>query len=476
MIPVPANAPTGVRALPWLSLSVALITLLLLVFWQWQYSGAERELRLEYQRSGLQELEVAAWISRMRLEGHAERARRVQTRQERGDNRALFRTIAWDRAFTEHLADQGERYWNESELEHWQSVRPAFSESLESLPRARAGLVPADPSPGTLVTFHFLNPNLLHWLVAVLVLLPFARGLEAVLGTVRTALIWPAAALLAGAAAALLPGAQHLPLISTTVLASTMTGMYLGHFGTARVNFPLPDLRRRGLQWRQWPAAVLAPLWLLLPAHALLTGEPASLPALQLIALVAGAVLVQLGRLQDLGDLEEETEPDEQETELRARLASGWAALGTSNFAEAERQFQAAVELEPEHFDALSGLYQVRKLNPDSEDWLATTERLLSLPCDEPGRCRQQYNVLREARSLQPELSLSENTRCRLAINLAGIGAFNDADGLLGEDDAQSTEPALRRQALEALAELCRRQGDQSRTAHYLTRAEKLAG
>ena len=404
MITIPEGEGSTAERLPWLAIALALLTLAVLL---WSHHGreeSEAELAAWYQDSGLQELETNAYRSWLRLEGQLARQGRLEERLEADDSFGVFRLVAWDRRFAEAAPEEADRFWSTPEQEQWEALRGELEQRRDRLPESRFGLTPAEPAPGALVTMHLLNPSVLHWLVAMAVLLVFAASLEPALGRVRTLLLWLTTAVAAAAVAAVLLGDRQLPLFGSSLIASAMAGMYLGYFGTRRLSFLLPLPRSPGWQRRQLPAWLLAPWWLPLPAWALAADDTPAMILPQILALGAGALLVQLGRLPRVEALEEDAgEPDEREQQLRARLGAGWSALGAMAFVEAEQQFRAALETDPENFNALCGLYQVHKLRPDSETWRETADALLSLTPEDVAEQRQQELIRREVQALTSE-------------------------------------------------------------------------
>src|SRR5690606_5559276 len=157
---------------------------------------------------------------------------------------------------------------------------------------------------------------------------------------------------------------------------------------------------------------------------------------------------------------------------LRHHLGSGWAALGALQFRDAEQHFLAAVRLAPAHFNALCGLYQVRKLRPAEVDFLATANRLLALPLTDDGERRQQHALWREATQLcAGALRLNTATRLQLARQFAMVDALDDAEALLDALPEEAHPQALTA-ARRALGEGFARRGNHNKARHYLARAE----
>ncbi len=476
MIPLPQRPIAGLSTLPWLSLGFLLLTLGLLLGWQGLRDDDERALQAWYSDSGLLALEQPAYLSWLRLHGQVDKAWAVERDpvDEQGRHSLWhFRQLAFDPAFAAHnratAAGQDIPYWHGAELTRWQQLRDQFEHRAATLPRQRAGLNPADTRPATLLTVHFTSNGLLGWLLCALVLLPFAWALEGTLGWRRLLMLWPLSAVLAGALSGILLRPDHQLLLGGQVMVSAAVGMYLGLFGRERLRFLLPGRN----QTPEWPAWLLLPFWLVLPATAPMLGQSWLPPVL---GLLCGAALVQLARMPDMSLFEEqdsEDDPGERDS-LRHHLTGGWAALGSMQFRDAEQHFLAAVRLAPTHFNALCGLYQVRKLRPQEVDFLATASRLLTLPLVDDGERRQQHALWREAQQLCGDaLRLNTAARLQLARQFASVDALDDAEALL-HALPEDAHPHAVIAAQRALGEGFTRRGNHNKARHYLARADAV--
>lgn len=487
MIALPERQ-TGPASLPWLCYVWLLVSLVLLLTWQREQPAHLDQLHRDYVASGLLDAELPVYASWLRMKGDIRMAYDLEQARAADDTRTVFDRMAFDPAFDAMLDGDTSRYWSADEKRRWREYKAAFQNLTARLPRERAGLNPAQPRPASFLTLHLLSPSYLLWLVCALALLFPAWALEGSLGRRRMLILWPAAGILAALLTALLLRPDHTVVAGGHILVSAAVGLYLGYFGLRRVPVLMPG-KSPASSTRQWPAAVFALPWLLVPAATVASGQHWIAP---LTGLLSGLLLVQLVRVPGLDALPGATDRTEQTTALPANIGEaltlGWEALGRLAFPDARQHFTRALTLidalpdaspllqTRARFDALSGLFQLEKLDlGNTHDITADiTTDLLSLPVDDPDQRRQQHRYWREAREAQGDTQVLPAPAARqLAARFASIDAVSDAEALLSglpepEDEQDS---AAHQQALRALADAFTARGQLSKAKAYAAAA-----
>lgn len=467
MIALPAEKKPLLQSIPWFGGALTLITLILTLILQ-STDNNEYYLFDQYQTSGLYQIEIDTYPSWLRLQGNPQKAIEVENYDNATQYFKAFSIVAFDQDFISDLHEEGDRYWQSDEHQAWKELRQHFTSLTNESPVIQYGLQPANPNPISFISLHFLNSGFIHWLVCMLVLALYIVALEGTLGSLRTALISLSTAVLATiCGAVLLRENSMLPLYSSSVLVSALFGMYLGFFRTTSLPFLIPQVKEKRFSNVTLSAWLITPVWLLLPGISLLSSVNQGLWVLQLIAMPLGVVLVQLSFRPDFGYLEEKSDsPDEKILAYERSLTNGWASLGAMAFANAEHNFLQALKLYPEDFNALSGLYQIRKLNHHTTDYEEIRNRIIGLPLKEVTECQQQLILWQEIKEREPNWSPNGNQLWQLIINLCAIDALREADSLAmhapPEDDSQS-----KRTALEQLTKTFRDRGNHEKADHY---------
>ena len=477
MIAKPSTETNGLKSAPWVCLAFFLAYLLVHLTVQNNEQQRQQELADWYQQSGLFELEWENYISWLRISGQIKRAEPLEQARDAGDSLTVFRAMAFDPAFERENQLRGDQYWDDTQQTLWRNTRDTFKQRAAELPSVKAGLNPSTPRPSTYLTWHFLNENLWVWLVALLVMLPFAWPVEAELGPRRTAALWIVCGVISGLIYVAFMSSQYLPLTGSTPMAAALIGMYLGLFALRKLDFIWFDPRQKHWRTTPLPAAVLAPLFLILPIFEYFSGSPAAHVWLaQLAGLVSGATMVHLVRQAEVRGAEQETdETDSHERELRQKITSAWASMSAMAFPDAERQFEAALALQPDMFSPLTGLYHIRKLTPESESFRKTATELLGADLSDVGEMRQQYKIFRDYVKRIDETEIPIEVRVKLLANFTRLGEIKEADRLATEMEKRGEKHDLLPKALVLLAQAHLAAGGQARSNHLRMLATRIS-
>lgn len=477
-LPEDVEGSSPLATLPWACIAFFLVYLLISLTIQLNEKEQEAELVDWYYNGQLFSLEWENYISWLRINGMVEKADTLKRAHESGDRTQVIRAMGFDRAFEEENRTRGSQYWSLQQKASWEQLRGEFEQRADQLVRVRFGLNPSAPRPSTYLTWHFLHENLVQWLVALLVLLPFAWPLEAALGWKRVTILWMASGIVTGLAYVAFMSSSNEPLVGSTPMTSAMIGVFASLFALKKLPFVFPHPKKKALVQQELPAAILLPLWLVLPAYETFGGTTAPHAWIALLTgLLAGAILLQLAQRQEIAGAEAEedaeSEQDEQEKTLRTRLNSAWNSMSALSFAEAGHQFEAALEIAPHTFSALTGLYHVRKLNPDDPGFEEIALRVLGYETEDEGEMRQQFNLYKDYLKRIIDLDkLPEDVRLALAGRFAVIEELREADKV-GESVAgcKSNERAPR--TFRTLADAFERFGQTARANHYARLAEE---
>ena len=474
MIPLP-DQDRRLRSLPWVTLAIMLVYLLVLLTYQSQEQQQRRALLNWYQENGLFSMEWDNYLSWLRINGRGEKAAALAEQRKAGNDIEPFLDMAFNPRFEAENRERGSDYWSRQEFQQWKDQREAFRQRARELPRYFAGLMPSDPRPGRFLTWHFLHDGLMHWALCLLVLAPFAWPLEARLGKARSLVLW----LLGGVAAGLGPvwlfPEHYDPVIGSSAVVSAWIGAFASLFAGRRIPFGYIRPRTRQTATRELPALVLLPLWVLFPLYAFMrTDDGAVLLSAQLFGLAGGALLAQL--IQDTGMQQQEADTEDEQDRAWARtLTEGWEALARFEFTDAEKYFRQAREYRRDDFDALSGLFLVRKVQPETESFQATLREMLQRRPEDVDEGRQREQLLHQLVREERLAALPEGLQLEIAWVLARAGNPQQAEPIVADAlERNSDDPHLAR-ALHALAEAWEKKGDSARAEGFRHKAQGTA-
>jgi len=477
MLPKPDTEQLGWRTLPWACLAFFLAYLTIFLVFQRDESQKQLELAQWYQQSGLFELEWENYISWLRISGQVAKAEELEAAKQDKDTLTVFRAMAFDPSFERENRLRGDQYWNVDQRIAWENTREQFRQRADSLPSVRFGLNPQAPRPSTYLSWHFLHDSWVQWLVALLVVLPFAWATEGTLGSRRMAIAWMSSGIVSGLVYVAAVSWAYQPLIGSTAIAAAVIGMYLGLFGIRKI--PFIYLHPKEKQWRtlMLPAAVLAPLWLVLPLYEYFGGSSAEHVWLtQVVGLLAGLGIVQLVRKHEVNEEEVPEENDEEQAarQLRQRLTSGWASMSALSFVEASDAFNQVLASHPGHFDALSGLYQIHKLKPDSDDFHRIAQDVLRSAVDGEGEMRQQLALFKDyQKRMDDSHTLPVDVEVQLLMRFTRIGELKDAEQLAQKLNEEKASDPLLEKAMTQLGQAFA-QYNATKAAHFAALAENI--
>ena len=477
MIPKPATETTGLKSVPWVCLGFFLAYLLIHLTLQHDELERQQEMADWYQQSGLFELEWENYISWLRISGQISKAESLAKARADGDRVTVFRAMAFDPAFEAENQLRGDQYWDYQQMTTWREMRDTFRQRASDLPVVKAGLNPSAPRPSTYLTWHFLHENLWILLVALLVAAPFAWPVENELGPKKTDVLWTVTGVVSGLIYVAFLSSEYRPLTGSTPMAAGLIGMYLGLFGLRKLDFLWFDPRQRKVRTIALPAAVLAPLFFILPVYETLAGGSAAhVWVAQIGALLAGAGLVHLARQADVRGAEQQVdEADDSERLLRQKLTSAWASMSAMAFRDAEQQFEAAMQMDPRQFLPLTGLYHIRKLKPESEAFQQTARQLLEADISDAGELRQQFNIYRDyVKRTEGEEQIPLEIRVRLIANFSKLGEHKEADRLASLIEKKGERHPMLSKSLTLLAQALAN-SNQARSNHLKMLAIRLA-
>ncbi len=484
MLPMPESTledkKAVIKSLPLFCLTIFLAYLAIFLIYQKDERSDQIALANWYQQSGLFELEWENYISWLRISGQSAKSTTLETAKKNNDALTVFRAMAFDPSFERENRIRGDQYWNSDQRLKWEETRRQFAERAGQLPSVRFGLNPQSPRPSTYLTWHFLHESILQWLVALLVLVPFAWALEGTIGNIRMASLWLGSGVVAALSYVAIVPSAYTSLIGATALTSSAIGMYLGLFALKKIDFIYFHPKNKAFQRIALPAAILAPLWFILPLYEFYGGSSAEHTwVAQLAGLIAGAALVQLARPSTVGEEDVNTDAaDEQsrkERQLKLQLTSAWTSMSALAFRDAETAFLNALTLHPDNFSALSGLYHIQKITPQTDTFRVTAERTLSAPVADDGESRQQLAIYRDYRKKLDDLEeLPEDIAVHLIIRFARLNEVKEAEEIALSLQQQKVKSTLFENALTSLSQAFGRQNNDNKAAKMASMAENI--
>ncbi len=387
MLIIPAENTINWKRPPWITLGLMLACLLVFVFYQGSdprlmASAIERYLDAELDR-----LEAPAYETylerQIRLAEADERIQDLEAFQQASseDNRVWQAAMMLsDRAFYDYLqANQGV-LWASAEQRQWQQLRPPIQEDyIARLSANELGLVPADLSLYTLITYQFLHGGWGHLIGNLVFLFLLGFTVEKALGPARYLLAYLVCGAVSGLVYSGFAAGSQVPLVGASGSISGLMGMYVAIYGSQRIRF----FYFLGVYFDYFraPALAMLPVWLAKEIYDYwFAGATGIAYMAHAGGLVAGAALVLLLGKSWFQVRETFFEPEQEEKDERftAAYAQAMSSLGRMDFELAKSQFEALWERHPDRPVLLEHLYQLAKLRPDLPEYRERTRQLMN--------------------------------------------------------------------------------------------------
>jgi membrane associated rhomboid family serine protease len=378
MLIIPAENAVNWKRPPWITLGLMLACVLVFTF----YQGADQhKLQVavnHYLKNNLQTLEAPVYenylLRQIRQQGDSEsvyqlqRMRNLQANQKSG---WLAVTLLMDRDFYQYLLDNRNLIWASAERERWQQQRGFIEDNfIGRLSSQRFGLIPAQLSLRSLISYQFLHGGWGHLLGNLVFLFLLGFTVEKALGAARFVLAYLLCGALSGLVFTGFSAGSLVPLIGASGAISGLMGMYVAIYGLQKIRFFI----FLGVYFNYFraPAIAILPVWLGKEIYDYwYAGATGVAYMAHAGGLLAGAVLVgALGKswLQ-VKDTFFEPEPEVEDAIFTEAYGQAMAALSALDFELASTRFEALREAYPQRALVLQHQQQLAQLRPDLPEY-----------------------------------------------------------------------------------------------------------
>ncbi|MEP6223225.1 rhomboid family intramembrane serine protease [Marinobacter sp.] len=387
MLIIPAENTVNWKRPPWVTLGLITTCLLVFFFYQGDDNRLIEEAVEQYLESDLKSLEAPVYEDYLgRQIEFGDNQNRVydlqnfqQLQEEGGDLWVAYSLLA-DREFYQYMLQNRDRLWAPAERRLWLEQRGGIQTQLmDRLSANQLGLVPAEFSLYTLITYQFLHGGWGHIIGNLVFLFLLGFTVEKALGAGRFLLAYLLCGALSGVVFTAFSMGSHIPLVGASGSISGLMGMYVAIYGLQRIRF----FYFVGVYFNYFraPALAILPVWLGKEIYDYwFAGATGIAYMAHAGGLVAGAGMVWLLGKSWLQVKEEffEPEEDEQDERFTTGYSQAMASLGRMDFDLARRQFEALREHYPDRTILLEHLYQLAKLRPDLPQYRERTQELMN--------------------------------------------------------------------------------------------------
>jgi len=385
-----------------------------------------------YFDSGLYKVELSAYFTYLSTTRQDKSAEVLAKRQNwsRQAIVAWYQRMMQDVEFQTKLLNGEIIRGDQPGFPEWRQLRSQYDEILSRVVTVRYGFRPPFPTYFTPLTYMFLHGSFSHllgnmiflWLVGCALELGYGRasyvGLYLVTGVLAVGLYY------------LIYTTNTAPLIGASGAIAGLMGAYTVLYGRRkiRVFYSLGFY----FNYTRVPALVLLPLWIGNECFQLFFGESSHVAYVaHLGGLASGALLGLVVKKCMGGAMEREGVLEDSREEQVSLLDEALEKLGKLDMDGARVLLERVLEKDPGSLKALTHLFHIDKLHPESERFHATASRLFLRLINDKAEHGSVYAIFQEYVGVAPRLKLDQQLLFRISSILAAQGHPEDGERIM---------------------------------------------
>ncbi len=436
MLILPLHKPLNRSNLPWATVLLVLVNVL--VFVGWQAGDTERlaSAYAYYAQSGLAEVEGDAYTHWLREHGRGAQAAALEDLAAPARAAAVAQTTQYDLPFQRALRE-GQLIEADQQAQ-WRQARAGYDQRMHRVFTDRHVLRHGEWSPRRMLSSAFLHAGVLHLLGNMVFLLAIGVLLEGAIGPALMLAVYVLGALGSSAASLLWRAGEVGAGLGASGAIAAMMGAFCVVWGRQPVRFFYWFVVM--FDYVRAPAIWLLPAWLGWEVYNLF-GSGDSHVAFDahagglLCGALMGAALVAAGRRRD-GFIRDDVEPTAAGPDDRWGRAQ--IHMGRMENDQAERLLEALAAEQPARFEVALARYRVARNAGDAVRAGRRAVDLLKLRALDEAQAAAQVHVLE-----QESLALPAEVRAGLAERWAALGQWQAAERLLeGASDLSAEDQA----------------------------------
>ena len=319
---------------------------------------------------------------------------------------------------------------DEEIYEEWRILRNQFADMLSRVTSMKYGYIPSSPHYLNAITYMFLHGGVMH-LVGNMVFL-WLVGCVLELGCGRV--VYAGLYLLTGVASVCLFQFVYmdsvLPLIGASGAISGLMGAYTLLYGKKKIKI----FYSLGVyfNYTRIYAIVLLPVWIAKEFFQLFFGGPSHVAYVAHIGgLISGALLAVL-ILKLWRQVDQEVFKEDPKEGIDSLLEIALQKIARLDMSGARPVLEQILEKDPQNTAALFHLFNIDKLNPQSESFHRTASRVLLRLSTNKENQQKVYNIFKEYAGIAKPLRLHPDLLFRLSSIFSGQGHLEDAERIIG--------------------------------------------
>lgn len=374
MLIVPVSGKIGWKNPPVVTLALLIVNCL--VFFLFQFNDDESRMAAEqfYLDSGLAAIEVPRYFDYLEAAGKGADSHLAPDEM---DDQALMEVhfeMETDADFIMRLMQGKVISDQDPEYENWSVLRRTYEEKRDRSIAFAYGLRPAHPRVDTFFAYMFLHGGVGHLVGNMIFLWVLGCMLEMGSGRILFVVIYLLSGLASAGLFVLIYPTSTIPLVGASGAIAGLMGAYTVLYGTKKVSifYSLGFFFNTATV----PAIVLLPVWLANECYQLFFSGASHVAYVAHIGgLAGGAILAFAG--ERLVGVDRDSFEEAPEDKVSPLMDQALQHLGDLEMDQAQGLLEQVLELSPDNHGALTHLFNIHKLNPESKSFHDSAKRLL---------------------------------------------------------------------------------------------------
>lgn len=439
--------------------TIGIILLNTFIYFAFQYHDNQRyhEAIDFYFESGLAQIELPYYADQMSGEPVEILIDGDQVKPDEETVFGLYTDMRNDTAFMERLRNDEIITPDEPDYAKWKELRLEYEANLSKVTFYTWGLRPAIHAPLTFLTHMFLHGSVGHlvgnmiflWIVGCILEMGCGRflytGIYLLGGLAAVCFFW------------LLNMKSGTPLVGASGAIAGLMGTFTILYGKEKVKVFLS----LGFYfiYKKMPGIALLPFWIGNEIYQLFFGGASSVAYTAHIGgLIGGSILAFLV-LRFTNLVNRDIFEDLEEDKVSPLMDKAMACMESLDMEKGRSYLIRALEEDPKHTEAMTHLFNIDKLSPESRNFHETASMLITALMDQQVSQDRVLSIFNDYRSLTKQPRLSPGLYIRISMVLAAGGEIQAAARIVSALVKKKPDTPGIPSALLKLSNACREKG-----------------
>jgi membrane associated rhomboid family serine protease len=405
MLIIPLTGKISWRNPPVVTIGIILVNCL--VYFILQSGDMKRLYQAEdyYFDSGLAEIEALLYMQHLKATGKDALSLDFPPRKDDETLAFYHHEIEEDIRFLEKLRKGQILTPDNPAYSEWKDLRETYEDKLSEVVYLQYGFRPAYRTTETFFTYMFLHGGFAHLFGNMVFLWLVGCALE--LGCGR--LLYSAVYIVGGLLAVIL---YWLIYLKSTVPLVGASGAIAGLMGAFTIIFRKNKIKTFYslgfyFNYLKAPAIILLPVWIGKELFSMFFGGVSHVAYVAHIGGLAGGAVLGFISMRYLGASGEEVFQEEPKDEVTPLLEEAQKYIGELDLEKGKQRLEQVLFKAPDNIHALTHLFNIEKLEPQTQRFHEIAKRLLSILCCDNHDPETAFNTYKEYtdHALQPRLS-----------------------------------------------------------------------